>query len=54
LVGLHVLPHRFTYSGYQDFLENGFPSLLDGVPLTVRKCTWFLHVGMPPYFSLVP
>jgi hypothetical protein len=49
LIGRNVLPHRLTGNHYRDFFLHDLPKLLQGVPLTVRARTWYLHDGAPLY-----
>lgn len=54
IVGTHIigpfrLPNRLTSVEYLNFLENDLPSLLEEVPLEIRRNMWYLHDGAPPH-----
>jgi hypothetical protein len=51
LLGMHVLPHRFTGNHYRDFLSYDLTKLLEDVPLTVRARMWYKHDGFLIHFS---
>jgi hypothetical protein len=53
LVGPNIQPYRRTGNEYQNFLVNELPTVLDDVPVTVRKLMWFMHDGAPTHFSFV-
>jgi hypothetical protein len=45
-VSPHVLPHRLTVNHYRDFLIHDLPKYM-----AVRARIWYMHDGVPAYFS---
>lgn len=51
LIGPFILPNKLTGNEYLHFLQNHLPTLLEQVPLNVRRQMWFMHDGAPPHFT---
>jgi hypothetical protein len=45
-------PAQTDRSVYHDFLRSTLLQLLEDVPLQTSLCTWFIHNGAPPHFSI--
>ena len=50
LIGPFMLPQRLTGNVYTRFLQEDLPTLLDDVPLRIRRQMWFMHDGAPAHF----
>lgn len=51
LIGPHFFPPRLNGEVYLNFLRDDLPSLLDDVPLQIRREMWLLQDGAPPHFT---
>lgn len=52
VLGPYELPPRLNGPLYLHFLENVLYTLLDDVPLNVRRNMWFMQDGAPAHYSL--
>ena len=44
-------PDRMTGQNYLEFLQNGLPKQLEGVPLATRIAMYFQHDGSPSHYN---
>lgn len=51
LIGPVFLPPRLNGESYHRFLSHTLPSLIDVVPIGIRRRLWFMHDGAPAHFS---
>ena len=51
LIGPHLLPQTLNGAIYTQFLEETLPTLLEDVPLEVRRLMWYMHDGAPAHFA---
>lgn len=52
LIGPFFLPTPLNAQNYRHFLHEELPTLLEEVPLQLRRQAYFMHGGAPAHFSL--
>jgi hypothetical protein len=51
LIGPVILDDHMAGHNYLDFLQNGLPEQLEGVPLATRIYVYFKHDGTPSHYA---
>nr|CAH7713132.1 unnamed protein product [Callosobruchus chinensis] len=51
IIGPFELPDALNGEVYLDFLQNHLPSLLEDVPLNIRREMWFQQDGCPAHYA---